>query len=402
MNSRAHRVATVLALAALAMLAAGCGGKTKENGTAEGENAEPEGPKAAHVKIGVLLPLSGEHSARGDAVLAGLRFAFERKGKPLGLGGASIVVEDYGDHPADLLGYASNLIDVKGVSLIIGPFSAEGVKMIETLAKRKKVAVLTPTTEPMTLLPVGSTVWRLTFSDADEGRAMAAFAEKKGYRATAVFDDVDLSASLSRAAAFQKQFRATYGEDAAWAIAHDPDVNDLRRKIGMVVTNRTYAQRDVFYLAGTRERSVAILNTMKDPDAGLDVKGVAVLGSTSWETSLSFPVTAAGPPVFAPTRFYADRVGTGTAEFVRAFREKHGRDPGLYDALGYDAGLVIVRVLGDAGSDGDAILKGLATLGELDGVTGRLTSAAHTLTGSMTVLKLDGRTFKFETEVELR
>jgi branched-chain amino acid transport system substrate-binding protein len=112
-----------------------------------------------------------------------------------------------------------------------------------------------------------------------------------------------------------------------------------------------------------------------------DLKTVTLLGTNQW----SSPKGRSGLPellerggkfvtcsVFVDG-FFVDSERPGTRRFVAAFRKANdGRDPGLLEAVGYDAGLMLRQVIEKQRPTSRAALRdALAGLKDFEGATGK-------------------------------
>ena len=383
-----RKVSGALALILCLAFAGGCGRKPPGEGPGPVEPpSRPEPPKKV---VGVLLPLSGTHKDEGEALLAGLKLALRKKGVPVGLDEGCLEVRDYGDSVTDSLGLARDLIEVQKVPVMLGPSDPRGVEMVEELARQRKVAVLTPVAAPMKLSEVRPVVWRLTCTDEEEGRVMAAFALKKLFRTVAIIVDSRGEASERRAAAFSRHFTESGGH-VLTQLSYAGGDTSFRRLVRMAAEKRP----DLFYLPGGRPEAAAIIEEMKQQK----VVG-SVVGSSDWDTGTRFP-SEVGPgwAVFAPCRFHAGRSSLVTAAFVTDFQTEAKVAPGAAAALGYDAGLIILDAFSRArGADGSTVSE-IADVKLLAGATGRLAARKWGLAADLTVLRLKGQDFVFETDV---
>ncbi len=375
-------MALSLVMSALLVLA-GCGKKAEEP-AAPGQ-AEP----AAKIVVGVLVPLTGPDGAKGQAVLAGLKLALKQKGASVGLDESSLEVKDCGQPMSDVLGLARALVDVEGCSVLVGPLDAKGAESVEELGRQKGVPIFTTASGAMKLGVLDCTVRRLTFSDEEEGAAMAELAAAKGLREAAVLVDAMSPASDARAKAFADRF-GRLGGRVVTQVAYSKDDKDFRRTVRMAA----FQKPGVYYLTGARVDSAEILAEMKTQK----VLG-AILGSVDWDGG-TFPVeVSAGAQVFVPTRFvFASRADSVASDFAMAFKQANARDPGAYDAFGYDAGLVIVDSLLRGGS----LAERVGSVKMLAGATGRLTARPWSVAGQVPVLRLKGTSFEFDSTVEIK
>jgi branched-chain amino acid transport system substrate-binding protein len=150
---------------------------------------------------------------------------------------------------------------------------------------------------------------------------------------------------------------------------------------------------DVYYLPGARAESAAILEEMKAQKTF-----GAVLGSSEWNGA-EFPVeVSAASTVLVPCRFLATSTEGATAEFVRTLKSGYQREPDAYAALGYDAGLVII----DALMRGGNLAERVGTTKLLPGASGRLTARAWSVAGQVTLLRLKGKSFEFDSVIDIK
>jgi len=386
----------VCALVTVLGLSGGCGGKKEEASEQPvGEGQRPPKPvetKNLKVLVGVLAPLSGGHKSEGEALVAGLKLAVAQKGKSVNLDGSCVVVRDYGGTPADVLGLARDLVEMQNVSALVGPLDPSAVEIVEELARQNKVVVLTPASAPLKLNVLGSTVWRLTFTDAQEGSAMAALAMGKLYKSVAIIVDSDMDSSAARAQAFAERF-AQLGGQVLTKVSYTSGETDFRRLVRLAA----HPKPDLFYLTGGQVESSGLIAEIKK-------QGLygAVLGSADWDVNAEFPVEVGpGAAVFTPSRFYAARSDIVTAEFVKTFKQANAREPGALDAMGYDAGQIIIDALRRAGTKRDTITGELAAVKLLAGVTGILTARQTGFATEISVFRLKGKTFAFDSTAKL-
>ena len=79
--------------------------------------------------------------------------------------------------------------------------------------------------------------------------------------------------------------------------------------------------------------------------------------------------------VFYTGHFSTKAPATDKVEpFIKAFKEKYGKEPSSFNALAYDAVYMEKQAIEDEGSaDSSAIKKGLESLKDFKGVTGEMT-----------------------------
>jgi branched-chain amino acid transport system substrate-binding protein len=286
------------------------------------------------------------------------------------------------------------LITEDDVSVLAGPLFPACVESAADIAKDAQVTVLTPVPSALRL-PAASTVTRLTFTEEQEGAAMAEFAVKTLRLKTAgMVVDGKLPASEERAEAFRKKFTSLGGKVLV-QVGYSTGDKSFRRAALMI--SRT--KPGVIYLSGAGPDSAAVVAAMKDAK----LSGV-IVGSSDWNAAENPPEALPGKSsVHVPARFNPASSDPAVKEFVAAFKRDLGRDPDALAALGYDAGLVICQALQRAtGGQASAVTKEIAATAAVPGVTGKLTAKNGVIAGTVEVMKVNGRETVFETSIPVQ
>lgn len=123
------------------------------------------------VKIGAILPLTGDAAQYGKACQRGMDFAAEQlnarndaNGKTL-----SIVYEDSQAVPTAAVSAINKLIAVDGVKLVIGDMFSSTTLAIAPIAQRKHIVLISPTASAQAISRTGDHVFSIYPSDAYDG-----------------------------------------------------------------------------------------------------------------------------------------------------------------------------------------------------------------------------------------
>ena len=96
-------------------------------------NTSQPGTSSGPIKIGVILPLTGDLAVTGEKIFNGFQIAqAELANKNI-----QFIVEDSHSKPGDAVSAVSKLLNVDGVSLIIGTYSPDETLAVAPLAKDK-------------------------------------------------------------------------------------------------------------------------------------------------------------------------------------------------------------------------------------------------------------------------
>ena len=318
---------------------AGCGGEEAAN--------------SDEIKIGANFEMTGNVANYGTTTLEGLKLAIKEANDAGGINGKKItlVEADNKSDPAEAANAATKLISESQV------------------ATENKVPIIAPdATSPDITVENGQVkpfVFRGCFIDPLQSNTMAAFAANELKAKTAViYLDSSTDYSKSLAEVFKNKFEALGGKvvmEEAF-VAKDQDFK-------ATLTNIKTANADIIYIPAYYEEVGKIVKQARE--LGITQP---ILGTDGWDDTKV--VDIAGADALNNTYFITHYTETDpdAKAFVDAFTKEYGHAPGVFAALGYDAGKMLVDAIKRAGStDPEAIQKALAETKDLQVGTGKLT-----------------------------
>lgn len=336
---------------------AGCGGEEAAN--------------SDEIKIGANFEMTGNVANYGTTTLEGLKLAIKEANDAGGINGKKItlVEADNKSDPAEAANAATKLISDDKVVAIVGPATSGAVQAESQVATENKVPIIEPdATSPDITVENGQVkpfVFRGCFIDPLQSNTMAAFAANELKAKTAViYLDSSTDYSKSLAEVFKNKFEALGGKvvmEEAF-VAKDQDFK-------ATLTNIKTANADIIYIPAYYEEVGKIVKQARE--LGITQP---ILGTDGWDDTKV--VDIAGADALNNTYFITHYTETDpdAKAFVDAFTKEYGHAPGVFAALGYDAGKMLVDAIKRAGStDPEAIQKALAETKDLQVGTGKLT-----------------------------
>lgn len=150
-------------------------------------------PDAGEVLVGVLLPLTGNHSEKGKEIATILYYAeenFNRYAKECGSGlRLKLVVKDTASDPLKAEAAAKELIDM-GVQTIIGPINSPELVKVKPLIDAAGIIDISPiSTSPS--LGVKDRVYRLILNDRVQVKALSELMHRNGIEKVVVVNTND-------------------------------------------------------------------------------------------------------------------------------------------------------------------------------------------------------------------
>lgn len=316
------------------------------------------------IRIGVNLELSGPLSQYGRACREGIELAAEEQNAAGGIGGKRIVIKqaDNRSQNYDSAVCAQRLKDVEECVAIIGPSTSGGVK--SELLCDLGIPVLVPSATSDTLLPdrmQDNRMFRICYTDTAQGKAMAEYADKLGYRRAAVFTDGGSDYSRGTSEVFRRHFEWLGGTVITQEYYATGDTDFLAQ-----LSKLKEEQPDAVYLPGFYAEAGMIIRQARE--LGMDC---AFLSGDSFDSGALEELV--GRKEYLSNIYFTNHYAPGENRleaFAKKYEERYGAYPGSYSALGYDAAKLLFWALEQAGEDPQAIEQALEEMRSFSGVTG--------------------------------
>jgi len=321
-------------------------------------------PADQPIRIGVLMPLTGDRGSYGVGMRDAVNLAAEEINSTGGLLGRKVVlvVEDTKSTPRESLSAFEKLTVQDRVGILIGPMSSAEVLAVAPSAESRKVLLFTPSASSPAITTAGDYIFRNVPSDVFEGSAMASVAATKlKFKSVAVLQ-INSDYGYGVIKEFKEGFERL-GGTVRLVEAYPDGVRDFRTSLLKIKESSPQAVLFVGYkemgVAVGQAREIGLtqqfLSTaiFEDPEileaAGKSAEGLIL-------TSITFD------PANPSARAQA---------FVAAYEKKTGRKPDGYAASAYDASYVLATAIRSAkSSDPSAIKDALYHLPTFDGLIG--------------------------------
>ena len=320
------------------------------------------------VRIGSIMPLSGQLASFGEEGRNSIRLAFASSAAK-GLD-VQLIFEDSKSTPQDSAAAANKLIKSDHVVVVIGELTSSNTMAAAGIAQAAKVPLVTPSSTNDAVTQGKEFISRMCFIDSFQGRVMGAFArhDLKAQTAAIMIDsDSDYSRGLTES--FRRAFTGAGGK-ISFEISYSQKDSDFVSQLTKVRREKP----DVVYLPGYHTQVGAILRQA----AELKIKSV-FLGGDGWDSPDLFQIGgAAVQGQYISNHFSAEDSNPKIQEFVKAYREKYNKNPGAMGALSYDAALLVIDILKKSPSrDPQTISRALAATQHFSGVTGVISMDAN-------------------------
>ncbi len=197
--------------------------------------------RAEPLKIGALMPMTGDLQAFGEADLTGIQFAAQQINAAGGVNGqdVEVIVADTQTTPQAGVDAAQKLINIDGVHAIVGALSSGvTIPVARTVTSREGVAQISnaSTSPTITTLEDNDFLFRSVPSDAYQGVALAALVEEKGIANVSImYVNNDYGQGLADA------FTGAFGGEVSASIAFEQGQASYRGELQQAATGNAEA-----------------------------------------------------------------------------------------------------------------------------------------------------------------
>lgn len=358
--------ASVFLLTACSAGPNGGGGASTGGGDSDAGNKQ-EGDT---IKVGLNLELSGAVAGYGTQEEEGAELAVEKINEDGGILGKEVelVKKDNKSDNNEAATTTANLTTNDGIVAMIGPATSGAVKAAIPNVTKAQVPMITPsgTDDSITVSndQVQDYVFRSCFQDSFQGVILAKYAtDNLEAEKAAIFGDN----SSDYATGLTKAFTDEYDGE----IVAQENFTKGDKDFQAALTKLKKADFDVLYVPGYYEEAGLIIKQAREmgieqPIIGADGFGDEKMIQLAGEENVS--------DVFYTGHFSTLAPANDTVEpFIEDFNEKYDKEPSTFNALSYDAMLMIKEAIENEDSaDSADIAKGLAELKDFVGVTGNI------------------------------
>lgn len=325
------------------------------------------------IQIGIYEPMSGADSDAAKAEIKGIELAHEVYPNI----GGKIVELVYSDNSSDIdaAETAINNLISKKPDIILGSYGSVYSMIAGKPVNDAKIPAIAITNDNPLVTKNYPYYFRVCYVDSNQGGLLAKYVlEQKQETTAGVLIPNNDDVAMAMATTFVDRIEAeTENEDAITAYeTYKPGQKDFTKPLKAIQESGVKS----VLLPGDSADSANIIN--QAADMGMDVM---FLGPTDWSSKefRSELSSSVSKEHLAFVNFFTadDTINQESEKFLEAYHEKYGKDKEPEDsvALGYDAYLIAINAVNDAGNDpsGNDIRKVLASAKEFQSASGNIT-----------------------------
>lgn len=343
------------------------------------------------IKIGLNYEQTGSAATYGQDHVDGIQLAVDEINENGGINGKKIelVVMDNKTDTNEVVNVATTLIDDEEVVAILGPATSGATATGMEIGNKKGIPTLSAssTRDDIPFDKKGNVIkygFKICYSDSYQGPILASFAIKKGATKAVIFGDATTDYSKGLSKSFKEQFTKEGGTIVSEVTYQEKDT-DFQAQI----TKIKDLDFDLLFVPGYYQEAGLIIKQARQ--AGIDAM---ILGPDGFDSTdlVKLAETSNLNNVYFSTHFSQVDKSEEVVNFVEKFKKEYDKEPGCFNALGYDLAYYIADAIERCGDDitPDAIQEALAdTKAKFTGVTGTFTMRKdHTPEKSIKIVEL--------------
>ncbi|SKA73598.1 amino acid/amide ABC transporter substrate-binding protein, HAAT family [Clostridium sp. USBA 49] len=341
-----------------------------------------------YIKVGLNYELSGNVASYGTSLSNGAELAIEEINKNGGVLGKQlkVVKADNKSENAESANVATKLITRDKVVAILGAATSGNTKAAVPAATQNKVPLISgsATADDVTVDSNGKVreyIFKTCFSDSFQGIMMSNFAYNDlGLKNAAILTDTASDYSKGLANSFKENYTKLGGKVI---IEESYKAKDTDFK--SVLTSIKAKNPEVLYVPGYYEEVGLIIRQARE--LGLNIP---ILGGDGYESPKLTEIAGkeALNNVYYTTHYSSK--DPNVVKFINAYKEKYGKEPDAFGALGYDLGYFLADGLKRAGeADREKLKDALASTKNFTGITGTFSmDKNHNPIKSVTIIEM--------------
>jgi len=317
------------------------------------------------IKIGAILPLTGDAAAWGIPPKNGATLAVEQINAEGGIDGKKLklFVEDAGCDPTMGVNAVNKLLTLNKPVAIVGAVCSGVTLAIAPIVEKNKVVLISPASTQASITDAGDYVFRDIPSDALRAKVFARYIASLGYK-TAVVIGINNKAGKGAEQYFAKYFEKDGGKilDVEYYM---PETNSVKTQL----TKIRALKPDIILALSQVKDAVIVLKNVKE----LNIKTPLFFQSEALDDPSV--IKNAGDAANGATYItFAQNNSPKSKSFEEAYKKRFGTEPGQFAAEAYDAVFLIADGLKKVGKVNSVNLHNeLYAVKDYQGASGTIT-----------------------------
>ena len=333
------------------------------------------------LKIGCILPLSGEGADIGQSVLEGIQLAFNSLNiqDENSISTLQLVIKD-STGEINSISLLENLAKDEDVVVIIGPLFSKTVLASAKVVDKYKIPIFSPTATSKNISGISPYIFRNSLTNQMQGNAIADYSiNHLNLRKFAVLYQRD-AYGIELENAFEEELKS-FGGEIIFSEPFDPEQNDFEPQItaigGIKDSNlrkltdegkpKPELQYEAIFIPAHADRVGLILPEL----VYYNISDIPILGGNGLNSPDLIRIGGKySEGVIFVDGFFPLSENPIVKEFVDRYRTFFNKWPDIYSANSYDAAMIILEIIKNGAKNREDVKNGLLNLIDYNGVSG--------------------------------
>lgn len=313
------------------------------------------------IKIGVILPLTGELASYGNPMRIGIEMAYnEIDNSKYKL----IIVDSKGENNT-AVSALQKLISIDGVKYVIGDVSSSTTLAMVGIAEKNEVLILSPGASSPKLQNISPFFARNYPSSIEESVNSASFINANFNKESVAVIYANDEYGIGLASLFKKEFE-NYGGVIIMFESYENNQTDFKTLLSKIKQK----EPKIIYLAGNQKEMGRFMRQFHE----MGINSQIVSSISFLEADCLNVAGDAANGAIVPLPYYnpEDTIYEGAYKFGKLFYNKHGQKPTVAEAVGYDAVKLMIKAIETGNDSTTQAAAYLRNLKNYDGALGLL------------------------------
>lgn len=315
------------------------------------------------IKIGAILPLTGEAANYGIGLKKGMDLAIKEINSDPKNSQLNVIYEDDKGVPNTGISAYNKLRSIDKVNFIIGGMFSNVALSIAPLAEKDDVVIMSPTASAVQYSNYGDHLFRIYPSDSYDGSFLADFAANKLKAKSVAIITLDAASTIEISNVFREKFDAFGGRISSMSNYKQGEKN-FRTILQKIKSDPS----EIVFIPGYIEDIAILLRQSKE----LGVKKAYLSISTVYDKKLiEMSKAAAEGLIFSAPVYDPHNTDSMTQKFVKLFIREYNSTPDILAAYGYDVVMISYHAISRSQQNKlSDIINNLYSIKNYSGVTG--------------------------------
>lgn len=316
------------------------------------------------IKIGAILPLTGDLSNYGVDTKLALELAVKQENERGGIDNKRVVliIEDSQGKPENASRAVNKLINIDNVIAILGPLSSPEVLAVAPIVNKSKIPLISPSSTDNSITNAGEFVFRTINADYVENKAFSRFVKIN-------FDLPKISIIANQATgtlSYANSFETNYLQEGGKILLKELYA-ESQKDYKNIITKILSGKPDAIYISGYSMEIGSIIKQIRQFN-----KNIQLFSYQSAEDSKVPGISGdlVNGLVYSSTTLPDSILGRTRKKFNNDFETEYNKKPGIFTAEIYDAINIVLASLRKTINSGSTLIDSIKVVKNFEGASG--------------------------------